>query len=124
MAAPQVSPATAAPARPAWQRPVEARPVLPVLQPSFSHYRSPEPAPQVTSAQLRSVASGASRSDVIGSLGIPAARITMDDNGHLVEILQYAANGSRVGSVRCSDGAVDFQTCFRRRFDIQYLYAR
>jgi hypothetical protein len=107
MAAPQVSPVPAAPARPAWQRPAEARPVLPVLQPSFSRYESPAPAPQVTSVQLRSVASGASRADVIGSLGIPAARITMDDHGHLVEILQYTSNGSRVGSVRCSDGRVE-----------------
>ena len=61
----------------------------------------------MTTAQLRAVASGANRSEVIGSLGVPAARITMDDNGHLVEILQYNANGARVGSVRCSDGRVE-----------------
>ncbi|MGA3024486.1 MAG: hypothetical protein ABSF98_06940 [Bryobacteraceae bacterium] len=107
MAAAPFSPAPSAPTPPAWRRPGEPRPVLPVVQPSFSRYESREPARQVTSAQLRSVASGASRAEVIASLGIPAARITMDDNGHLVEILEYTANGSRVGSVRCSDGRVE-----------------
>jgi len=106
MPAPPAS-APAASAGPVWRRSAEALPVLPVLQPSFSRYESPAPALQVTSAQLRAVASGASRADVIRSLGIPSARISMDDHGRLVEILQYTANGSRVGSVRCSDGRVE-----------------
>jgi hypothetical protein len=107
MAAPQFSPAPSSPPQTGWRRPAGQRPVLPVGQPSFSHYDSPEPVGPVTSARLRSIASGASRGDVVGSLGVPSARITMDDNGHLVEILQYTANGSRVGSVRCSDGRVE-----------------
>ena len=80
--------------------------MLPVSQPYYSSYHYAEPAPLVSSAQLRSVATGASQSAVIGSLGTPAARISMDDDGHYVEILEYTANGSRVGSVRCSDGRV------------------
>jgi hypothetical protein len=107
MAASQFSPTPSAPAQPAQRRPAGARPVLPIAQPSFSRYESSEPVRQVTTAQLLAVASGASRGDVIGSLGTPAARITMDDNGHLVEILEYTANGNRVGSVRCNDGRVE-----------------
>jgi len=101
---------TAAPssaARPAWRRSVGERPVLPASQPYYNSYHYAEPAPLVSSAQLRSVATGASQSAVIGSLGTPAARISMDDDGHYVEILEYTANGSRVGSVRCSDGRVE-----------------
>jgi hypothetical protein len=94
-------------ARPDWRRGGDSRQVLAGGQASFSAYESSAPATLVTSAQLRAVASGANRSEVIGSLGIPAAQITMDDHGHLVEILQYNANGSRVGSVRCSDGRVE-----------------
>ena len=83
------------------------RPVLPVSQPYYNSYHYAEPAPLVSSVQLRSVATGVSQSAVIGSLGTPAARISMDDNGHYVEILEYMANGNRVGSVRCSDGRVE-----------------
>jgi hypothetical protein len=103
----QSAAAPSASARPAWRRSVGERPVLPESQPDYSSYRYADPAPLVSSAQLRSVATGASRADVIGSLGAPAARISMDDDGHFVEILEFSANGSRVGSVRCSDGRVE-----------------
>jgi len=93
---------------PAWRRgSANRRPASASEDETFSTYESASAAPQVTTAQLKTVASGATRSDVIGSLGVPAARITMDDNGHLVEILQYSANGVRVGSVRCTDGRVE-----------------
>jgi hypothetical protein len=104
----QFSPAPSTPGRTAWRSGTGERSVLPVGQAPFNRYESSAPAAApVTVAQLRSVASGASRAEVIGSLGSPAARITMDDNGHLVEILQYTSNGNRVGSVRCSDGRVE-----------------
>lgn len=103
----QSAAAPSASARPAWRRSVGERPVLPESQPDYRSYRYADPAPLVSSAQLRSVATGASRADVIGSLGAPAARISMDDDGHFVEILEFSANGSRVGSVRCSDGRVE-----------------
>ena len=57
--------------------------------------------------ELRAIAVGTSRADVLGKVGVPAAQITMDDDGHLVEILEYTADGARVGSVRCSDGRVE-----------------
>jgi hypothetical protein len=106
----QAAPSSFAPApsaRPGWRRGGESRRVLRGDGTAFSAYENSAPALPVTTAQLRAVASGANRSEVIGSLGVPAARITMDDNGHLVEILQYNANGARVGSVRCSDGRVE-----------------
>jgi hypothetical protein len=106
-ATPQFSPVPSIPAPAAGPLPAAGRQILPVVQPSFGRYESPQPAQQVPSARLRSVASGASRGQVIAGLGIPSARITMDDHGHLVEILQYTANGIRAGSVRCRDGRVE-----------------
>jgi len=73
----------------------------------FVHFDMPPPPPAVTSAELRAIAVGTSRADVVGKVGIAAATITMDDGGHLVEILEYTANGNRVGSVRCNDGRVE-----------------
>jgi hypothetical protein len=39
-------------------------------------------------------------------LGVPAARITMYDDGHLVEIFRYMSRDTNIGIVRLSDGAV------------------
>jgi len=89
-----------------WRRPAGSRPVLPVGQGSFNYYGSPQES-SVTPAELKSVASGTSNADVVAKLGTPAARITMDDGGRLVEILEYTQNGTRVGSVHCSDGRVE-----------------
>jgi hypothetical protein len=63
------------------------------------------PAPQVTSDDLKTIASGASRRDVL-KLGAPASRITMYDDGHLVEIYRYQTHDTTLGIVRLSDGSV------------------
>ena len=103
------TPAPSVPARP-WRAPSADRAVTSSGLPPFVHFDMPPPppaVPAVTSAQLRAIALGTSRADVVGKVGIPAARITMDDDGRLVEILEYSANGNRVGSVHCSDGRVE-----------------
>jgi hypothetical protein len=38
--------------------------------------------------------------------GAPASRITMIDDGHLVEIYRYQARDTTFGVVRLSDGSV------------------
>jgi hypothetical protein len=58
-----------------------------------------------TAADLRSVAVGTNREDVL-KLGAPAARIMMYDDGHLVEIFRYMVKDTDIGVVRFSDGAV------------------
>jgi len=100
------SPGPSAPARP-WRAPSADRSVASSGLPAFEHFDMPPPPPAVTPAELRAIALGSSRLDVVGKVGIPAAQITMDDDGHLVEILEYTANGRRVGSVHCSDGRVE-----------------
>ncbi len=107
---PGESPAPSGHGRPAWRRGTESRSAYSGGGQPYDRYESAgtEPQPrQVTTAQLTAVASGASQSEVLGSLGVPSARIVMDDNGHLVEILQYSSKGSRVGSIRCTDGKVE-----------------
>lgn len=74
---------------------VEIAPVLP-----------PPPPPRQASLQdLKELTPGANREDVL-RLGAPASRITMFDDGHLLEIYSYSANNTRIGVVRLNDGAV------------------
>ena len=63
------------------------------------------PPPQATPEDLKTLASGASRAEVL-KLGAPSSRITMFDDGHLVEIFRYQARDTTFGIVRLSDGSV------------------
>jgi hypothetical protein len=65
----------------------------------------PPPPPQVTADDLKSLASGTGRNDVL-KLGTPASRITMYDDGHLVEIYRYQSHDRTIGVVKLSDGSV------------------
>lgn len=65
----------------------------------------PPPPPQVTTDDLKTLASGTGRADVL-KLGAPASRITMYDDGHLVEIFRYQTRDTTLGVVRLSDGSV------------------
>lgn len=71
---------------------------IPVLPP-------PPPPVPVTSDDLRTLAGGTPRAEVL-KLGAPASRVTMVDDGHLVEIYRYQTRDSAVGEVRLSDGSV------------------
>ncbi len=63
------------------------------------------PPPQATPEDLKTIASGTPRADVL-KLGAPASRITMFDDGHLVEIYRYQTRETTFGVVRLSDGSV------------------
>jgi len=66
----------------------------------------PPPPPQVTVEDLKRVANGMSREDVL-KLGAPSSRIMMDDDeGHLVEVYSYADKDVSFGRVRLKDGVV------------------
>jgi|SRR5579862_2669657 len=79
--------------------PVNVRVPVPMIEPGL------ELPPQVTLAELRGVTRGMNRSDVL-KLGEPAARITMFDDGHVVEIYRYLDRNVDLGAVRLTDGAV------------------
>ena len=58
-----------------------------------------------TPDDLQTLASGTPRAEVL-KLGAPASRITMFDDGHLVEIFRYQSADTTFGVVRLSDGSV------------------
>ena len=63
------------------------------------------PPPAATSDDLKALAAGASREDVL-KLGAPSSRISMADGGHLLEIYRYQSKESTIGVVRLTDGTV------------------
>ena len=77
---------------------------MPAVEPAPVVVAQP-PAPDVTAADLKRVTAGMLRDEVL-KLGSPAARITMVDDGHLLEIYRYQANETTLGVVRLTDGAV------------------
>jgi hypothetical protein len=69
----------------------------------------PPPPPEATAEDLKNVAAGTNRDDLL-KLGAPASRITMFDDGHLQETFRYYAHGPNgdtpIGVVRLVDGSV------------------
>ncbi len=63
------------------------------------------PPPEMSPEEFHKISTGATRSDVL-RLGAPASKITMDDDGHMVEIYSYRQNGQKFGSLRLTDGVV------------------
>jgi hypothetical protein len=64
------------------------------------------PAPQVTIDDLHKMTAGMARANVL-SMGEPAVRITMIDDGRLLEIYRYMEKDSTIGAVRLVDGSVE-----------------
>lgn len=85
------------PPLPSERRRPAPRPVQPVLP--------TPPAPVMTEAALRTVKAGMDRSELL-KLGEPSARISMDKDGHFVEVFRYSSGRNPVGAVRLTDGAV------------------
>jgi hypothetical protein len=65
----------------------------------------PPPPPEMTADGLKTVIMGMRRAEVL-KLGEPAMRITMADEGHLLETYRYMAKGIPLGVVHLTDGAV------------------
>jgi hypothetical protein len=68
-------------------------------------YAPPPPPPPAKVEDLRTLASGTTREEVL-KLGVPSSCITMFDDGHLVEIYRYQNRETTLGVVRLSDGSV------------------
>jgi hypothetical protein len=65
----------------------------------------PPPPPQVTSEDLKKVSNGMGRAELL-KLGVPGSRITMADDGHLLETFSYFAKDLSIGRVKLTDGTV------------------
>ena len=79
--------------------PPPARAAAPVPAPP------PAPAPHVTADDLKRVAVGMNREQLL-KLGQPAGRLSSSEDGHFIEVYQYSAEGKRAGRVRLTDGIV------------------
>lgn len=83
-------------AKPSKPRSVNVPPVLSAVAPV-------DPPPIPSAVDLAEIHNGMERDSVL-ALGHPSARITMYEDGHIVEIYQY--RGQAAGTVRLRDGAV------------------
>ena len=59
----------------------------------------------MTFEDFKKVATGMRREELL-KLGEPASRITMDEDGHLVETFSYSDKENAIGRVRLTDGVV------------------
>ena len=99
-----VPPPPPAPVQRAVVAKVEPPPPAPVVQ-IAPPLPPPPPPPQVKTEDLQTLAVG-TRRDVLLKLGAPASRVTMFDDGHLLEIYHYASRDATIGVVRLNDGVV------------------
>jgi hypothetical protein len=65
----------------------------------------PPPPPQMTTDDLKQLSKGMTREEVL-KFGAPASRITMFEDGHLLESFRYANREAAFGHVRLIDGQV------------------
>ena len=63
------------------------------------------PPPVMSPEDLRSVSTGMTRADVL-KLGVPSSKITMFEDGHVVEQYSYHQNGQKFGGLKLTDGVV------------------
>jgi hypothetical protein len=63
------------------------------------------PPPVMSPEDLRSVSLGTTRADVL-KLGTPSSKITMFEDGHVVEQYSYHQNGQKFGGLKLTDGVV------------------
>lgn len=68
---------------------------------------APPPLPKEPALEdLLNVQTGTREEALTASLGRPSSRISIPDDGHLLEILRYTAGGQLLGVVRVDNGAV------------------
>jgi hypothetical protein len=68
-------------------------------------YQEP-PRKEPTAEELASIQVGASEQELVSTLGPPESKVTIPDDGHMVQICQYWSNGKQLGTVRLDNGQV------------------
>jgi hypothetical protein len=83
------------------------KPATPEPMPEIAPPPAPPqpPPPQVTVEDLKRIANGMNRQDLL-KLGAPVSRIMMEDDGHVLETFSYADKDASLGRVRLTDGVV------------------
>src|SRR5579863_1918054 len=78
----------------------------PAAAPLISIPAPEPPRKEPALADLLSVKTGAKEESLTASLGQPTSKVTIPDDGHLVEILRYTAGGELLGVIRVDNGEV------------------
>ena len=68
-------------------------------------YQEP-PRKEPTAEELASIQVGATEQQMITTLGAPESKVTIPDDGHLLQICQYWSKGKQLGTVRLDNGQV------------------
>ena len=68
-------------------------------------YQEP-PRKEPTAEELASIQVGASEQELVSTLGPPESKVTIPDDGHLVQICQFWSKGKQLGTVRLDNGQV------------------
>jgi hypothetical protein len=102
---PRRSRPAAASAQPEWASGIDSWLTGAAAQPRSS-YAQPITAAPVNPEALRGIEIGQERAQVIEKLGTPAARVTIPEEGRLLEVYYYHDKGEAVGAVRLGNGAV------------------
>lgn len=98
----------AAPARPrsAWQTAARSTPQVPVVFAPPEEKPAEPPMRVLTAEDFAKVKVGEQRDAVLAALGPASSAMTIPEDEHLIEILSYAGNGQRLGTVRLDNGQV------------------
>jgi len=78
----------------------------PVVAQPFAIVPVEPPAKQATAEELALIKIGTTEKDLIAALGPPTSRITIPDEGHMLETYQYRANGKPLATIRLDNGQV------------------
>jgi hypothetical protein len=68
-------------------------------------YHEP-PRKEPTAEDFATIQVGASEAQVASALGQPESKVTIPDDGHMVQICQYWSKGKQLGTVRLDNGQV------------------
>jgi len=84
----------------------ESATYAPVVAQPFAIVPVEPPAKQPTAEELALIKIGTTEKDLVAALGRPSSRVTIPDEGHMLEICQYRANGKPLATIRLDNGQV------------------
>jgi hypothetical protein len=84
----------------------ESAAYAPVVAQPFAIVPVEPPVKQATAEELALIKIGTTEKELIAALGLPTSRITIPDEGHMLETYQYRANGKPLATIRLDNGQV------------------
>ncbi len=83
-----------------------ARQYVSVNPPAAVAYVPEPPRKEPTLEEFAAIQVGATEKELFTALGQPESKVTIPDDGHLLEICQYWSKGKQLGTVRVDNGQV------------------